>query len=141
MGRNTMILFFLGVIYLKICVVASQNTSNIDESYLLALQANINSDILSRNWSPETPFCTWIGVNCSRGNSRVTGLDLSNMGLNRTIPAIIGNLSFLTVLNMRNNSINGLIPREIGNLRQLHSSKDHQSLVSKLVHSHFSLQI
>ncbi|KAL8506441.1 hypothetical protein ACS0TY_017361 [Phlomoides rotata] len=122
MGKKTMIpLLLLGVIYLKICVVASQNTSNIDESSLLALQANINSDILSRNWLPQTPFCTWIGVNCSRGGSRVTGLDLSNMGLNGTIPAIIGNLSFLTVLNMRNNSINGLIPPEIGNLRQLRS--------------------
>ncbi|KAL8510880.1 hypothetical protein ACS0TY_017628 [Phlomoides rotata] len=119
MGKNTMILLLLGVIYLKICL--AQNTSNIDESSLVALQANINSDILSRNWSPQTPFCTWIGVNCSRGDSRVTGLDLSNMGLNGTIPAIIGNLSFLTVLNMRNNSINGLIPPEIGNLRQLRS--------------------
>ncbi|KAL8506431.1 hypothetical protein ACS0TY_017351 [Phlomoides rotata] len=117
MGKNTMILLLLGVIYLKICLVASQN----DESSLLALQANINSDILSRNWSPQTLFCTWIGVNCSRGDSRVRGLDLSSMGLNGTIPAIIANLSFLTVLNMRNNSINGLIPREIGNLTQLSS--------------------
>ncbi|KAL8506444.1 hypothetical protein ACS0TY_017365 [Phlomoides rotata] len=117
MGKNTMILLLLGVIYLKICLVASQN----DESSLLALQANINSDILSRNWSPQTLFCTWIGVNCSRGDSRVRGLDLSSMGLNGTIPAIIGKLSFLTVLNMTNNSIHGVIPPEIGNLRQLRS--------------------
>ncbi|KAK6134314.1 hypothetical protein DH2020_031937 [Rehmannia glutinosa] len=97
--------------------------SSTDESSLLSIKARITSDpnnILTTNWSQGTPFCTWIGVTCSRRHSsRVTALDLFDMGLEGTIAQEIGNLSFLTYLDIGNNSFTGSIPDEIGNLNRL----------------------
>ncbi|KAL8510878.1 hypothetical protein ACS0TY_017626 [Phlomoides rotata] len=118
MGKKASIVMFLGVVYLRICLAASINRSFIDESSLLALKNQMNSDIFA-NWSQETSFCSWIGVTCSRRRPRVTGLKLSNMQIRGSIGREIGNLSFLTYLDIRNNSIIGQIPAEIGNLRRL----------------------
>ncbi|KAH6775738.1 hypothetical protein C2S52_013299 [Perilla frutescens var. hirtella] len=90
-----------------------------DQSSLLAIKKHINSDILAKNWSQQTFFCTWIGVICSRRHPRVISLDLSNMDLRGTIATEISNLSFLTFLDIRNNNLSGSIPAQIGNLRRL----------------------
>ncbi|KAK4484208.1 hypothetical protein RD792_011430 [Penstemon davidsonii] len=93
-----------------------------DESSLLALKAQITHDpnnIMVKNWTKGSYFCTWIGVTCSRRRPRVTGLNLFNMGLRGTIANEIGSLSFLKHLNISNNSFIGQIPYEIGHLRRL----------------------
>ncbi|KAK6134313.1 hypothetical protein DH2020_031936 [Rehmannia glutinosa] len=104
------------------CLAATLNSST-DESSLLSIKARITSDpnnILTTNWSQGTPFCTWIAVTCSRRHSsRVTALDLFDMGFEGIIAQEIGNLSFLTYLNVANNSFTGPIPDEIGNLSRL----------------------
>ncbi|KAK6134395.1 hypothetical protein DH2020_031861 [Rehmannia glutinosa] len=108
-----------------ICLGAAStlNMSSTDESSLLSIKARITSDpnnILTTNWSQGTPFCTWIGVTCSRRHSsRVTALDLFDLGLEGTIAQEIGNLSFLQNLDIGNNSFTGSIPDEIGNLSRL----------------------
>ncbi|KAK6134393.1 hypothetical protein DH2020_031859 [Rehmannia glutinosa] len=119
-----LIMFLVIICYPAIftCLAATLNSST-DESSLLSIKARITSDpnnILTTNWSQGTPFCTWIGVTCSRRHSsRVTALDLFDLGLEGTIAQEIGNLSFLTYLNVANNSFTGPIPDEIGNLSRL----------------------
>ncbi|KAL8510902.1 hypothetical protein ACS0TY_017643 [Phlomoides rotata] len=111
----------LMVFYLSICSAASLNMSNTDMSSLLALKSGFNSHILANNWSQETSFCTWIGVTCSPSHLRVTGLDLSRMGLRGTIAGEIGNLSSLTFLNMSSNQLSDHIPETIGLLKKLNT--------------------
>ncbi|KAK6134310.1 hypothetical protein DH2020_031933 [Rehmannia glutinosa] len=112
----------------------NESNSSIDSNYRSSTEGNNESDIdqfearitsdpnniLTTNWSQGTPFCTWIGVTCSRRHSsRVTALDLFDMGFEGTIAQEIGNLSFLTYLNIGNNSFIGSIPDQIGNLNRL----------------------
>ncbi|KAK4493141.1 hypothetical protein RD792_018008 [Penstemon davidsonii] len=117
-------LILLGALYLmitQIWLISSFNMST-DISSLLALKAQITHDpnnIMVKNWTKGSSFCTWIGVTCSRRRPRVTGLNLFNMGLQGTIANEIGNLSFLKHLNISNNSFIGQIPYEIGHLRRL----------------------
>ncbi|KAJ4842133.1 hypothetical protein Tsubulata_047182, partial [Turnera subulata] len=74
---------------------------------------------LASNWSSTTPVCSWIGVSCDPILHRVTYLDLSNMGLQGTIPPHLANLSFLPVLDLSNNSFHGPLRRELVSLRWL----------------------
>ena len=122
MEKKTKIVMLLGIFFLRICFAASAfvNMSAVDELSLLSIKANINSDILARNWSKETSFCTWTGITCGKElPHRVTAINLPNMGLEGTIAKEIGNLTFLRFVDMSNNSISGSIPGEVGNLRQL----------------------
>ncbi|KAH7838191.1 hypothetical protein Vadar_023115 [Vaccinium darrowii] len=115
------------VLMLMHCFVAlaggAANYTSSDESALLAFKTHITYDpnhILATNWSTNTSFCNWVGVSCRhRGQNRVTSLNLSNMGLQGTIPPQIGNLSFLTYFNISFNHFNGHLPAELGQLRRL----------------------
>ncbi|XP_057803179.1 receptor kinase-like protein Xa21 [Salvia miltiorrhiza] len=122
MGKSAKIVMLLGIFSLRICFAASAfiNMSTVDELSLLSMKANINSDILARNWSKETSLCTWTGVICGKKHPRrVTAINLANMGLEGTIAKEIGNLSSLRFVDISNNSINGQIPSEIGLLGKL----------------------
>ncbi|XP_071925941.1 uncharacterized protein [Coffea arabica] len=114
---------------LSTCLVVStlaMSTTNFttDQLALLSLKQHITSDpggsILGNNWSTAVSVCEWIGVTCSpRHPGRVTQVNISNMGLAGTIPADIGNLSFLVSLDMRNNNFHGVPPERMVNLRRL----------------------
>lgn len=118
MGKELTILLLVGVVSQSICFAASSgilNRSGVDEWSLLSMKAHIKSDTLARNWSGETSLCSWSGIICGKKHpDRVTGINLSNMGLEGTIAEEIGNLSFLRFLDISNNRLNGLIPSQIG---------------------------
>ncbi|XP_050368115.1 probable LRR receptor-like serine/threonine-protein kinase At3g47570 [Argentina anserina] len=107
----------------SVCLaMAAQTNISIDKSALLVFKARITSDplnIISTNWSTNTPVCTWVGVTCNKRHHRVAVLDLSYMELEGTIPPQLGNLSFLVKLRFRNNSFHGSLPQELGRLRRL----------------------
>ncbi|KAL8529703.1 hypothetical protein ACS0TY_006953 [Phlomoides rotata] len=95
-----------------------------DESSLLALKSLIFDDpdkIIAKNWSISNPFCSWIGVICSKRHHRITGLNISNMNLQATIPPQLGNLSFLIFFDINKNRFHGGLPNELDNLRRLKS--------------------
>ncbi|KAJ4841832.1 hypothetical protein Tsubulata_045886 [Turnera subulata] len=97
-------------------------TYRTDQETLLTLRTYITYDphnALASNWSSTTPVCSWIGVSCDPILQRVTNLNLSNMGLQGTIPPHIANLSFLAVLNLSDNSFHGPLPSELVSLRWL----------------------
>ena len=60
---------------------------------------------------------TWSGVTVSGGH--VTQINLGNRNLTGTLPAEIGDLTYLTNLNLYANPITGPIPPELGNLTSL----------------------
>nr|XP_027086405.1 probable LRR receptor-like serine/threonine-protein kinase At3g47570 [Coffea arabica] len=119
-------LFPLGLLVLLCFLSASFATfpTNItaDQSSLLVLRAHISVDppqILAKNWSVGSSVCDWIGVTCGSRHRRVTGLNISNMGLSGTLPPQLGNLSFLVSLDMSANNFHGEMPHEFAGLHRL----------------------
>ncbi|KAH6765286.1 hypothetical protein C2S51_016535 [Perilla frutescens var. frutescens] len=115
------------LLVLSCTCLAKRNTSlATDEPALLALKAHITSDpyhILTTNWSTTnsstSSVCSWIGVTCGIRHRRVTGLNISYMGLSGTIPPQLGNLSFLVSLDLKHNLFSGTLPQELSLLGRL----------------------
>ncbi|XP_057789134.1 LRR receptor-like serine/threonine-protein kinase ERECTA, partial [Salvia miltiorrhiza] len=124
---STFFLLSLLLLFSCLSLSAAQNITQIksDESILLALKSHITSDphnMLKNNWTSGTSFCTWIGVTCDSRRSRVTKLNISDMGLEGSISQEIGNLSSLAYLDMSGNSFHGRLPKDIcshNNLQRL----------------------
>ncbi|MDE2691235.1 MAG: hypothetical protein OXI49_12035 [Acidobacteriota bacterium] len=72
----------------------------------------------NENWLSNRPPDEWYGVTTNSAG-RVTWLELSDNGLNGSLPAAIGDLDRLLVLFLDGNQLTGSIPAEIGNLRDL----------------------
>ena len=88
---------------------------------LLALRQGLAGDAFL-NWSATVPIIYWTGVEIegSPGNpSRVTGLNLSGLGLSGSIPIELKTLTALTHLRLDSNQLVGTIPSELGNLANL----------------------
>ncbi|KAK3442020.1 hypothetical protein EUGRSUZ_B02264 [Eucalyptus grandis] len=72
------------------------------------------------SWNDSLSFCNWTGVKCSRRHKeRVTVLNLMDRQLVGSIPASIGNLSFLQYFYLASNGFQGRIPSEVGRLYRL----------------------
>ncbi|ESR42443.1 hypothetical protein CICLE_v10010967mg [Citrus x clementina] len=96
-------------------------TIEADKLALLDFKNHITQDPLQimSSWNDSVHFCNWVGVTCSPSNGRVTVLKLVSKQLVGSIPASIGNLTYLTGINLFQNSFHGQIPEEIGRLQQL----------------------
>ncbi|XP_027111968.2 uncharacterized protein [Coffea arabica] len=113
-------LFLLGS--LLSCLATTAPNITTDQSALLSLKAKITGDpheILASNWSATSSVCDWRGVTCGSRHSRVTALNISNLGLTGTIPPQLGNLSFLMSLDMSGNNFYGELPHELIRLSRL----------------------
>ncbi|XP_050224688.1 probable LRR receptor-like serine/threonine-protein kinase At3g47570 [Mercurialis annua] len=103
-------------------VMAAVTNLSTDEVALVALKHHITSgpdNILTRNWSSSNSIRNWTGLSWSNRHERVTGLDLTDMGLQGTIPSHLGNLSFLKSLILTGNKFYGTLPKELSHLRRL----------------------
>ncbi|XP_059295351.1 putative receptor-like protein kinase At3g47110 [Lycium ferocissimum] len=121
MGNSIWLLLYFqySIIVFSIAISGLEST---DQLALLDFKSRISEDPLHvmASWNDHSShFCNWTGVTCSPSIGRVTFLDLSSRELVGTIPASIGNLSFLTVIDLGNNSFRGEIPQRIGLLLQL----------------------
>ena len=89
-----------------------------DREYLLALRdALAGSAVL--NWSPATPTGEWEGVTLTGAPPRVTGLDLSERGLDGNILGWLGNLTELRELRFDGNALTGTLPSKLATLTKL----------------------
>lgn len=119
--------FFVPMLILH-CLVASLAMTIVknittDQSALLMFKAHVIDphSVLANNWSISYPVCNWVGVSCGARHRRVRVLNLSNIGLQGTIPPYLGNLSFLVYLNFGQNNLYGHLPNELGQLHRLKS--------------------
>jgi len=69
------------------------------------------------NWLQTNAPCSWYGIHCAGGH--VTEVTLHGNNLSGSIPAQLGNLSYLTGLWLYDNQLTGSIPPELGNLTNL----------------------
>ncbi|KAM3303000.1 putative receptor-like protein kinase [Capsicum chacoense] len=92
-----------------------------DKEALISFKSQINMESphpLSR-WDIDSSPCNWTGVVCDEHLQRVTGLDLSGLGLEGTISPHIGNLSLIASIRLQNNRLTGILPNELSNLIHL----------------------
>ena len=78
------------------------------------------TDWTGNNWGSDQPIGTWQGVN-TNADGRVTHLSLYDTRLRGSIPAELGQLTYLKSLYLYENDLNGSIPAELGNLTNLTS--------------------
>ena len=71
------------------------------------------------NWSANTSITGWNGITLGGTPRRVTGLDVSSLGMTGEIPRELGSLSNLQYLDLSDNQLTGVILGELGNLSHL----------------------
>ncbi|KAL8482021.1 hypothetical protein ACS0TY_028251 [Phlomoides rotata] len=110
----------LTLLLLKIVSSATISNFTTDQNALLAFKTSLTSDsLLTKNWSTNTPTCSWVGVSCGFKHRRVTALNVSGYQLVGTISPHLGNLTFLRSLDISYNNFTGVIPSELFKLRRL----------------------
>ncbi|KAK4399254.1 putative LRR receptor-like serine/threonine-protein kinase [Sesamum angolense] len=93
-----------------------------DQSALLVFKSQFEHEtgnVLARNWSSDTPVCSWTGITCSSRHLRVAAINVSNMDVSGIIPPQLGNLSFLVSLDLSGNKFHGDLPEELAKLKRL----------------------
>ena len=86
---------------------------------LLALRDVLEGAGTELDWSVGTPTASWEGVTVSGSPARVTGLALSDRGLNGEIWGYLGDLAELTELRLDGNALTGTIPSAMAVLSKL----------------------
>lgn len=91
-------------------------------AFYFAVNGDRNSNLA--DWLSYSPVCNsddWAGVQCApgAGGSSVTGLGLSDFGLDGVLIPELGSLNSLRILNLSDNAIFGTIPVELGGLDNL----------------------
>ncbi|KAF8411897.1 hypothetical protein HHK36_004455 [Tetracentron sinense] len=110
------LLFFL------VCCAGLHVASSDDVSVLLSLKAEWQNTPPSWGKSNDPCGTRWEGVTCKKSNSRVTALELSNMGLKGTLSGDIGGLTELISLDLSSNpDLTGLLTPRLGELQNLNS--------------------
>lgn len=107
--------------YGDLTVVAPRGNPDLlaDRERLLALRDVLEGDGTELDWSVGTPTADWQGVTVGGTPSRVTGLDLSELGLRGEIWGYLGDLAELSDLRLDGNALTGRIPSKVVALAKL----------------------
>ena len=114
------------------CIAAVADETNVDlvsDCEALLEARDILAVNASLNWSGDTPISEWEGVTLQGTPQRVARLDLSDTGLDGSVPDELGRLSTLSYLDLRNNGLGGPIPPELGDLTNLRNLYLHGNML------------
>ncbi|HTY63705.1 MAG TPA: hypothetical protein VMG30_15770 [Acidobacteriota bacterium] len=129
MNRGTVLrLIVMTVIMLSwaSAVEAANPVLQSEREALLALYSSTNGASWTNNsgWGGESGTeCTWYGITCTGDlqtrATNISAISLSNNNLSGSVPAQLGNLTYLWGLYFTNNKLTGSIPPELGYLTNL----------------------
>ena len=93
---------------------------NLDRETLMAIYNATYGQFWYRkaNWLSEAPISTWYGITTNDGG-RVTKIEFGENGMAGSLPAELGQLTYLDSLIVRNNNLTGPIPPELARLERL----------------------
>ncbi|CAI0409530.1 unnamed protein product [Linum tenue] len=101
-----------------VCQQATASSNDTDRLALLHFKQGITDDpnMILSSWNDSLHFCSWFGVTCNSGDTRVMSLSLDRQHLVGTLSPYIGNLTSLQGLGLIGNTFLGEIPQQLGNL-------------------------
>ena len=126
-----LLLAYPAVYFLMPGTAAAQGSADGDRAALVALYDATDGDNWTQNdnWKSNLPLDQWYGVETSR-DGRVIHLRLYSNNLAGSIPAELGNLTYLSDLSLYRNKLYGRIPSQLGNLRRLEHLKLYRNELS-----------
>ena len=94
-----LLFLFLELHNLLIGVSSATLSISSDREALISFKSELSNDTLNplSSWNHNSSPCNWTGVLCDKHGQRVTGLDLSGLGLSGHLSPYIGNLSLFFV--------------------------------------------
>ena len=111
-------------------VADATNTGLISDCEALLTARDTLAGTGSLNWAADTSMIDWDGVTLRGTPARVAWLNIRGGGLDGSLPASLGRLSYLSYLNLRSNDLKGRIPAELGNLTNLRVLNLHSNRLS-----------
>ncbi|KAK7247328.1 hypothetical protein RIF29_42209 [Crotalaria pallida] len=141
--HSALLILFFPLHFPNFLVGVSSTTLSIeiDKEALISFKSQLsdNTSHPLSSWSQNSSPCNWTGVLCNYLGQRVTGLDLSGLGLSGQLSPYIGNLTFLESLQLQGNQLTGVIPDQICNLLRLrvlnmNSNRIEGTLPSNITH-------
>ncbi|XP_010278042.1 PREDICTED: receptor-like protein kinase 5 [Nelumbo nucifera] len=97
---------------------ANSQTINDEQSILLKLKQDWQSQPPMDSWNSSLPFCKWTGITCNNGGS-ITAISFYNWNITRKIPPVICNLNNLNHLDLAYNYVTGGFPTFLYNCSKL----------------------
>ncbi|CAL1373412.1 unnamed protein product [Linum trigynum] len=118
--RHLLVLLLASItsVVVVVCQQATASSNDTDQLALLHFKQGITDDpnMILSSWNDSLHFCSWFGVTCNSGDTRVMSLSLDHQHLVGTLSPYIGNLTSLQGLGLIGNTFLGEIPQQLGNL-------------------------
>ncbi|KAJ0915818.1 putative protein kinase RLK-Pelle-LRR-XI-1 family [Helianthus annuus] len=102
---------------LPLHVISQPTTTQNDQTTLLNLKHFWSNPPSLSHWNQSSDPCDWPEITCT--TATITGIEITNSGINGTVPGIICDLKNMTRLDLSYNYLTGAFPKALYNCTNL----------------------